>query len=237
MKTLAATIALLALSAGAQARVWMTVYRCDGTTPLASVDPNHPDVYADIMVGTKLVVVVSSDVSLDFSGHMQFSDDGLMSLAGRGYDAKRRMYVDSVLPAAGEWADVRSRNNVGIAGFGLITDFSPSRGDWFIFDYQAERTGSCSLELYDGRDWTAPIDTLFFTHVPSCDFNGDNWVDFEDMALLTSHISPIANPVSEKHTAFDVNRDHTVDFRDLAEFAGHWLERIAPAEPEGPSGL
>jgi hypothetical protein len=230
MRLLAVTVVVLALSSVLQAEVWMTVYRCDETTPLAPADPNYPHVYADIMVGTKLVVVVSSDASLDFSGFLQFSDEGVMSLTGRGYSSKRRMYVDSSLPAAGEDADVRSRDNAGIRGFGFTTD-SPSAGDWFIFDYCAERVGSCSLDLYNGENWSVPIDTLSFAHVLSCDFNGDNSIDFEDLALLASHNSPVPDSVSDDQAAFDLNSDRVIDFRDLAQFSEHWLERVACDDP------
>jgi len=51
----------IALAPAALAKVWTTVYGCDGVTPLEAVDPNHPTVYRDIMVGTRLVLVVSSD--------------------------------------------------------------------------------------------------------------------------------------------------------------------------------
>jgi hypothetical protein len=236
MRILAMTVVVLALSSVLQAEVWMTVYRCDETTPLAPADPNYPHVYADIMVGTKLVVVVSSDASLDFEGFLLFPDDGVMSLTGRGHHPTRRVCVDSSLPAAGEEAYVVSFVDVGARGFNLGTGLLPFSGDWFIFDYYAERVGSCGIELYDlFGDWNVPIDMLSFAHVLSCDFNGDNSIDFEDLALLASHNSPVPDSISDDQAAFDLNSDRVIDFRDLAQFSEHWLERIScddpPADP------
>jgi hypothetical protein len=241
MRMLAMTVVVLVLSVGVQARVWTTVYRCDERTPLVAVDPNHPTVYQDIMVGTKLVVVIGSDTELGFFGWLQFPDDGVMSLNGRRYDPGSDCYTDSVLPAAGSEAGVVSFVDLGARGFNLATGFDSSSGAWFIFDYRAERAGSCGLELYDVFvDWNVPVNVLSFAHIPSCDFNNDTRVDFEDFALLASHNSPLADSITDDQTAFDLNSDRVIDFRDLAQFSGHWLERIAcdtPLDPNQPAGL
>lgn len=76
--------------------------------------------------------------------------------------------------------------------------------------------------------WDVPADVLSFTHVPSCDFTGDNLVDFEDFALLTLRMSsPWGLAASETDCTFDLNWDRGVDFYDLVQFSGHWLEQIA----------
>lgn len=231
MRTLLVMVVVFASMA--QAKVWTTVYRCDEKTPLVAVDPNHPTLYRDIMVGTHLVIVVSSDAVQEWWGILGSSADGHMSLTGRGYDPEGMTYADSVLPAAGEYAYVMPFNDTRVSGFSLSTDFSPAPGEWFIFDYLAEQVGFCSLEMYDFNvDWSVPIETWSFSHVPSCDFNGDRIVDFEDFALLASHSSPVPDSVlSNQDTAFDLNLDSLTDFRDLAEFAGHWLERTACDSP------
>jgi hypothetical protein len=231
MRMLALTATVLVLSMGAQAKVWMTVYRCDEKTPLTPVDPNQPHVYGDIMVGTKLVVVVDSDSGSNFVGFLRFPDDGVMSLDGRGCDANSQVYVDSVLPAAGPEGQVRLRDSTGHKGFGLMTDFFPSLGDWFIFDYCAEQVGSCILEIYDSADGEVFVDALCFTHIASCDFNGDSRIDFEDFALLASCYSPIPGTAANDQSAFDLNSDRMIDFRDLAHFSEHWLERISCDDP------
>jgi len=236
---LAMTLVVLALSSILQAEVRLKVYRCDGKTPLAPADPNHPGVYGDIMVGTKLVIVVSSDSDQIFSGFLEFLTDGVMSLTGRGYDPMLMTYVDSPLPASGEDSYVMPMPNEGIMWLSFGTDFLPSPGDWFIFDYRAERVGSCNLGMYDvNGDWDVPIELLSFSHVPSFDFDGDGRVAFKDFALLASHDLPGSGPLSNARDAsFDLDSNRTVDFRDLAQFSEHWLERTAwdaPAEPNQP---
>jgi len=93
--------------------------------------------------------------------------------------------------------------------------------------------GSCDLGLYDvNGDWDVPVELLSFTHVPSCDFDGDGRVGFEDFALLASHNSPMADSITSAEDAvFDLDSDHRIDFRDLAQFSGHWLERTACDDP------
>jgi hypothetical protein len=233
MRLLVVTVAVLVLSVETQARIWMTVYRWDGKTPLTCVDPNHPHVYGDIMVGTRLVVVVGSDAEPGFSGWLQFPDDGVMSLVGRGYDPKRERYVGSCLGAAADDADVFSFIDHGAKGFNLVTGSEPSSGDWFIFDYCAERVGTCNLELYDlFGDWTAPIDVVSFTHVPSCDFSKDGLINFEDLALLASRNSPESVSVTEdQDVVSDSTSDRMIDLRDLARLSSRWLERIAYDDP------
>jgi hypothetical protein len=106
VRTLFVLIAAVAVAPVALAKVWTTVYRCDGTTPLATVDPNHPTVYRDIMVGTRLVIVVSSDAP-GLYGDQQLWSGGLVisrddwqrgTLSGRGYNQRHRNYDGSSLP-------------------------------------------------------------------------------------------------------------------------------------------
>src|SRR5210317_457011 len=52
---------LLILISLSHADVWTSVYYADGISPLPRRDPNIPDVYVDIMVGTHLSIVVSSN--------------------------------------------------------------------------------------------------------------------------------------------------------------------------------
>ncbi len=61
MRRLVVLAVVLVFPLPAPATIWTTVYRCDGVTPLEIVEPNHPVLYRDIMVGTRLVIMVSSD--------------------------------------------------------------------------------------------------------------------------------------------------------------------------------
>jgi len=238
---LAMTFVVLALSSILQAEVRVKVYRCDERTPLAPADPNHPGVYGNIMVGTKLVIVVYSDADLCFSGWLQYPDDGVMTLAGREYDPKRLSYVGSCLGAAADDADVFPFIDYGARGFNLITGWEPSSGDWFIFDYCAERVGTCGIELYDLFDWATPIDVLSFIHVPSCDLSQDGIVNLKDFALLASRNSHGSDSATKDQDAVsDSTSDRAIDLRDLARLSSRWLERIAyddPAELDQTPGL
>lgn len=228
MRMLAMMVVVLVLSTGTSARVWTTVYRCDERTPLAPVDPNHPHVYAEIMVGTKLAIVIASDTDDFWWGTLEYPRDCemRMSLTARG---RIPTYEGSCLPAAGDGAEMYPIVGPQSLGFEFLNGFDPLPGDWFILDYCAEQVGSCELRLYDlDFAWDVPIEVLSFAHVPSCDFTGDNLVDFEDFALLTLRMSsPRGLAASETDCAFDLNSDRCVDFYDLVQFSGHWLEQIA----------
>ena len=77
------------LASSALAGVSAHVYRADEVTPLAWADPNVPDVYAEIMVGTRLSVFINSDApESSWSGgtFMSWEDWDRGILAGRDYD-------------------------------------------------------------------------------------------------------------------------------------------------------
>ena len=85
MKKLLVLVLAVALTSVAAAKVWVTVYQYDGKTPLAAVDANHPDVYRDIMVGTRLTLVISSDTADKWSGNLELSwDDALTPRSAAG---------------------------------------------------------------------------------------------------------------------------------------------------------
>lgn len=239
MRTLLVTIVVVAIASITQARVWTTVYRCDETTPLAAADPNHPSVYRDIMVGTRLAIVIKSDAGASWQGQLLSSvdDSRYFSLDGRGYSEKW-FYEGSCLPAAGEYARAWDFDEVEVRGFLFKTSVLASApGDWFILDYRAEQVGSCSLTLYDYDPTVAmnvPVETLFLTHVPSRDFDNNSTVDFEDFAVLASHWhTTVASDPNAVAIQYDLNSDGLVDIGDLILFSGYWLERTNCDEPVG----
>jgi hypothetical protein len=228
-----ATIAVFASMGGA--KVWTTIYRCDGVTPLPPVDANRPTTYGDIMVGTRLVIVISSDLGEYWFGglHIPQDDANYGTLSGRGYVKLPVNYKDSCLPSAGKTALARPFHDEEDFGFDFTT--SPSGpvqpGDWFVVDYYAKQVGVCHVGLYNlFTSYDVPIETLSFTHVPSRDLNGDTIVDFKDLALLGSHwnCEPDSNSSA---AAFDLNGDGRIDFADLALLAEHWLERTDCGNP------
>ena len=211
------------------AKVWTTVYRCDGVTPLEAVDPNHPTVYRDIMVGTRLVLVVSSDQGEYWWGRLLLSQEDAPygELRGRGYVAIPANYKDSCLASAGKGARAIPVDNFEVVGFDIAT--SPSRpvlpGDWFVVDYYAEQVGTCHVGLYNSSiSLDVLSETLSFIHVPSRDFNGDTVVNLKDFASLASHWNSKADP-NGPVAAFDINSDGRIDLGDLASFSESWLER------------
>ena len=76
------------------AKVWITVLGCDETTPLGATDPNHLTIQRNIMVGTRLVLLLTSDAPGVFGDHQLWSgflriswDDWQRgTLSARGYN-------------------------------------------------------------------------------------------------------------------------------------------------------
>jgi hypothetical protein len=255
MKRLLVLALAAALTPVAAAKVWTSVYRHDGVTPLEAADPNLPNIYRDVMAGTRLTLVVSSDSGAYFWGHLRLSwnDAQYGRLAGRGYTATLPgssayvpNYKGSCLDAAGTRA--RARDYMAPEGIGFefntnytlyITGGHPAvAGDWFIFDYYAERVGACTVGLYDlFASPDIPIQTLSFTHVPSWDFNNDTVVDLKDFALFAVHWRSAIDPNSGPGAVSDLEADGRADLAGLAAFSDYWLARTgdsaAPAEPNG----
>ncbi len=246
MRKLFVLVAALVVAPLAWAKVWTTVYRCDGTTPLAAVDPNHPTVYRDIMVGTRLVIVISSDAPGIYddrqlwSGGLVISRDDWQrgTLSGRGYNEQRRNYDGSTLAAAATLGKATAQYREYFqpdTGYGF--DLRPNQysvaGDWFVLDYHAERLGSCDVALYDfDASLDVPLETLSFAHVSSRDFNGDTIVNFRDLALLVSRCGAIVAPdPNDPNAPFDLDANGRVDVADIASFSEYWLERTDCGKP------
>jgi hypothetical protein len=234
-------VVVILCAPAALSRVWTTVYRCDEVTPLEAIDSNQPIVYRDIMVGTRLAIVISSDKSEQWFGGLLLSpEDGeFATLSGRGCrPAVPGIPTEcqaSCLPAAGKYAYASVYDDLWCTGLyfntSVVSKGPAVPGDWFIVDYRAERVGTCGIGLYD---WfvsaDVPISTLHFTHVPSRDFNGDAVVNFQDLALLASHWGAPIDP-NTQDAVFDLNSDGCTDFYDLALFSEYWLERTDCSTP------
>ncbi len=242
MREFFALAAIVVIAPLAAAKVRTAVYRCDETTPLALVDPNRPGVYRDIMVGTRLVIVVSSDTGGQWQGQLWLSwdDAEFATLSARGPTIIPGTFVPnykgSCLEAAGEQPGVWAFEDTAGTGFDFMATYDPGipgfraavPGEWFIFDYRAERVGSCDVGLYGlfvSPD--TPIEMLSFTHVPSRDFDGDTIVNFEDFALFAGRWrATIDEDPNSPAAVFDLNSDSRVDTDDLALFSEYCLERI-----------
>jgi hypothetical protein len=248
MKKLLVPALVAALAPVAAGKAWVTVYQHDGKTPLAAVDADHPNVFREIMVGTRLTFVISSDTGGKWGGLLQLSWDDAndAGLTGRGLTPpapgspfKFSTYKDSALNAAGANASVRGFQDMYGIGLDFQNDASlpisggtrPAYpGDWFVVDYYAEQVGTCNVELYDSSD--VLLQTLSFTHVPSRDFNHDSIVDFQDFARFAFYWRSAADPGSGPTADLDLNADGRVDLADLAAFSRYWLQRLdSPIAP------
>jgi hypothetical protein len=237
MRVLAATIICLALAVSASATIFVNVYHCDGVTPLLPKDPNTPYVYSDIMVGTHLILIVSSDEPAPLYKwwwgalltSMEDWDRG--KLAGRDSEPNdKRPYDGSCLEAAGWCPRVTFGEypDFDRIGFDLMADCDPVAGNWFVFDYYAEEVGVCSVQLFDrgyGPDEGVPpevggdlLDRGEHPDVP-IDFN------VPDETLSFAHVP-----------SCDLNGDHIVDFRDFVLLTCHWRQTTGtdPAAPALP---
>lgn len=226
--------AILASNVGAG--ITASVYRADEKTPLPWTDPNVPDVYRDIMVGTRLTVFIESDRAEYSGGALLVPRDGEQNglVSARGYREKDFVanFWDSCLEAAGDYPAVWERDMLEGRGVEFYTDFMPAEGRWFVFDYDAQRVGDCAVELYDyNQDFYAPTQVLLFTHVPSRDFDRDTVVNFADFAPLAAQWRQAAVPDPNLNGSPDLNADGLVDSFDVALFSAYWLERTDVNDP------
>jgi len=223
--------AFLSMPLIATAKVTTRVCLADGNTPLELADPNVPYVYRDIMVGTKLTIIVSSDTSgswgQDGSGlYIRTSDIGYGVLSGRDYNDTTHDWAGSRFEAAGSKARVNNWTDPEVTGFDLYGHSSAIPGDWFIIDYTALEVGSCTVQFWDYNiSWDQPICCHQFSHVPTRDFDSSTKVDFADLAIFASQWLEGGCMNPDWCNTSDLDHDGTVDSNDFALFAEYWLDR------------
>jgi hypothetical protein len=236
MKNLAVFGLFLALSSVAAAEVSTRVCLADGNTPLEWADPNVPFVYRDIMVGTKLTIIVSSDMPEFWSGGLYIAgtDREYGVLSARDLNTITLDWEGSHFEAAGDGAAVYESYDSIVRGFDLLGDGNPydrttssQAGDWFVIDYIATGVGNCKVGFYDydgsgGSDY--PVYDLMFSHVRTRDFNQDSRVDLADFALLASHWLETGCGQPEWCAGADIDKDGNVDYDDLTFLAEYWLQ-------------
>lgn len=208
--------------------IFTIVYSADGNTPLELEDPNIPFVYRDIMVGTKLSIVVHSDVNEDwFNGGSLVIEGEEMQARGElhGRDCEFGECPGSCLPDAGEWAAVWETTYPGI-GFDLGSVEDPNAGNWYIIDYEAIDSGYCDVTFYNyDIDFSNPVEILSFNHVRTRDFDNNAKVDFADFAALASYWQATDCSEPDWCEGTDLDTDSDVDVNDLMLFCEFWLER------------
>jgi len=227
MRRMALLILIVGIPSVAIGEVSTRVCLADGNTPFLPIDSNFPHIYPDIMVGTKLTIIVNSNVAEDWNGSLAIADDNwdYGVLSARGYDGFS--YPGSCLPAAGDGAAVYDWEEAGIDGFDLYTGYMGiEAGDWFIVDYNDTDIGDCNVGFYDHSvSWIDPVYYLTFSHVRTRDFNKDTRVDFTDFTVLASYwqVAECNDPNWCEGTDLDI--DGYVDPNDLKLFVDYWLEK------------
>jgi len=194
----------------------------DGNTPLELADPNIPFVYRDVMVGTRLTIIVDSNVAEYWYGGALVTEETDI-LYGRGCDGLE--CSGSCLPAAGDFAYVVEIEYPGY-GFEFYGGEEPNVGDWFIFDYNAKDIGNCNVAFYDyDVSETEPVHTLTFHHVRTRDFDGNTQVDFADFAVLAFYWQEVNCGDANDCEGTDLDINGSVDVNDLMLFCEYWLEK------------
>ncbi len=211
-------LVLINLLSAAKAATSVNIYEADGITPFNG---------RDIMVGTELTIVVSSDSSDYWSGGLFITGQNraLAALSARDLDPNTRDWTGSHYEDAGEYAKVTAWTDSEIWGFDLYgSDSNSVPGRWFIIDYKAIGEGDPNIWVYDySYSFDDPNSLIFFSHVPSRDFNDDDVVNIADYAVLASYL--LVQNCNEPNWCdnTDINTDGYVDFDDLALFADYWL--------------
>jgi hypothetical protein len=228
MKKLTILAVFLGMSSVATGELSTRVCLADGNTPLELADPNTPFVYRDIMVDTKLTIIVSSDAAGNWGSDLaiegQYRDYGLLS--ARDYNNTTTDWQGSRLEAASSQARVWDWVEPGVQGFNLQSDSTAVLGDWFIIDYTATDVGVCKVGFYDRSvRWDYPVHHHVFSQVPTRDFNNDTKVDFTDVAVFASYWGAIGCSGPDWCEGTDLDTDGDVDRDDLSLFADYWLER------------
>ncbi|KPJ66806.1 MAG: hypothetical protein AMJ43_06930 [Coxiella sp. DG_40] len=220
-------VLFLGMASVAIGEVSTRVCLSDGNTPLPPVDTNFPYVYPDIMVGTKLTIIVSSNTAEYWSGSLAITGEDMNYgiLSARDFNENTFDWEGSRFPAAGTGARVYTWEESGVYGFDLYGHSSAVAGDWFIIDYNATSVGDCNIGFYDHSiSWMDPIYYLAFSHVRTRDFNKDTKVDFTDFEVFASYwqVANCNDPNWCEGT--DLDTDGSVDMNDLALFVDYWLE-------------
>jgi len=199
----------------------------DISTRVCEADGNTPFDDRDIMVGTRLTIIVSSDTSEQWSGGLfiagTYRNYGLLS--ARDYNSTTFDWAGSRFPAAGPDARVYDWADSGKTGFQLLGDIEAVAGDWYIIDYNATDIGDCNVGFYDADvSWDDPIYSIPFYHVRTRDFNTDTRVDLTDFAILGSHWHQTDCNDPNWCEGTDLDTDSNVDANDLMLFVDYWLE-------------
>jgi hypothetical protein len=194
-----------------------TVYLSDNNTPLELANPNIPHIYRDIMVGTKLKIVISSDTNEYWAGDLAIEE---------AYWPHGILTPRDPLPAAGDLPLISEQEESGIKWISLNTGYDNiATGDWFIIDYNAVDTGDFHIVFYNYNISLDPNYYICFSNVRSRDFNNDTIVNFKDFAIFASHWMAANCTDPNWCDGTNLDTDGNVDINDLMLFCQYWLEK------------
>jgi hypothetical protein len=220
---------LLIMASAASGEVSTRVQLMDSNLPLEPADPCIPYIYQDIMVGTRLSIIVSSDTGGYWNGGLLIADANRNYgvLSGRDYNDITMDYEGSRFPAANVWARVWDWQEDLKSGFVLSGDGDAIAGDWFIIDYLAATIGDCNVGVFDFDNISPelPVYEISFHQVRTRDFNGGGIVNFADLALFASYWQQTGCNEPEWCEGTDLDINGKVDANDLMLFCNYWLER------------
>ncbi|MCK5172759.1 MAG: hypothetical protein KAR47_05165 [Planctomycetes bacterium] len=217
MKAISIVVLIACIVSIVHANARLKVYEADGTTLFDG---------REIMVGTRLTFIVSSDSGGYWSGGLfiEGQNRAFGALTARDPDPNSRDWAGSHYEEAGDEAGVFPWNDSAIWGFDLYTSDIATAGDWFILDYEAIGAGDPNVGFYDyGISWDEPNSFVSFIQVPSRDFNDDEIVNLLDYAVLSSNW--LAEDCNDPFWCgkADIDADGDVDTDDLMDFAEYWL--------------
>ncbi|NLW84626.1 MAG: hypothetical protein GXY41_09545 [Phycisphaerae bacterium] len=211
--------------------VFIAVMSASAAIEIRVCDPNdlRPLGIDEIMMGTQVSLVVSSDANDLWSGGLFIHD------AHRGRGVLRARHSgdpndpagSSCLLAAGDRAFVRAWNDSLMSGFDLYTDdYSRGTGNWFVLDYTPLAEGDCTLHFYDhSKSFTVadPNLPVSLQNSPTRDWNANGTVDLADYAVLASRWMAQDCREPDWCGGVDLDRDGNVGIVDLLMFADYWL--------------
>ena len=211
--------------------VFIAVMSASAAIEIRVCDPNdlRPLGIDEIMMGTQVSLVVSSDANDLWSGGL-FIHDAHRSrgvLRARHSADPNDPAGSSCLLAAGDRAFVRAWNDSLMSGFDLYTDdYSRETGNWFVLDYTPLAEGDCVLHFYDhSKSFTVadPNLPVSLQNSPTRDWNANGTVDLADYAVLASRWMAQNCGEPDWCGGVDLDRDGNVGIVDLLMFADYWL--------------
>ena len=237
MRKLLVLIFTLVITTITMGDITLEIFEADGETAFNN---------RDIMVGTKLTLLISSDNSDYWSGGLFIDGDdrAFGALYGRGYDPNTRDYTDCHLDAVGEFAKVTSWKDSLRYGFDLYSFYpvdgnsdsnTTTDGEWFVINYEATAVGDCNVSFYDyDISWSEPNYYASFTQVRSRDFDSDANVNFVDYSIFASQWQRTDCNDPNWCGGTDLDVDGDVDIVDLELFTDFWLWPYVPTNQSAP---